>query len=275
MEQRPVDLLDADGTLQEAFADADVVIHLAGTNEQRAALDPERALTETIRIARRVAVAAATVGASRLVVVSTVHVYDRSMRPGAVLTEALAPNPGNLYAVARLAGEHVSAVTTAGSDTDLVIFRVTNAVGAPADASVDRWSLVANDLCRQAVTHGRLELRTHGAEWRDFVPLAEVCRIVGASIRLGGSPSVPPGIYNLGHGRCMTVRDLAALVQSSYAAITGRWPPLTSPDPPARPPGPYTVSVQRLAALGLGTTVPIRAAVDETIEFCRAHQGAL
>ena len=52
-----------------------------------------------------------------------------------------------------------------------MILRLTNAVGAPADPSVDRWSLVANDLCPPGRADGRLALRSAGVQWRDFVAL--------------------------------------------------------------------------------------------------------
>ena len=276
VEQRVGDLLgDAGEALQDAIADTDAVVHLAVVNEQRAKLNPEDALVDTLRIAHRVATAATAVGAARLVVVSTVHAYGGSMGPGVVLTEELAPSPRTIYAVANVGTEHVASAATAGTGTDLVVFRSTNLVGAPADPSVDRWSLVANDLCRQAVTKGRLELKTHGAQWRDFVAMADACRVLAAAAGPGGPTAVPAGTYNLGQGECLRIRDLAGLIQASGEAAAGRRPELVAPDPPADAPGPYTVSVRRLAELGFTPHVPIRAAIDETIEFCRTHRGAL
>ena len=83
------------------------------------------------------------------------------MTPGAVLDEHLRAEPRSAYAISRLACEHALAAAL-GPDTELVVLRLTNSVGAPADAAVDRWSLVANDLARQGARDGTLTLRSHG-----------------------------------------------------------------------------------------------------------------
>src|SRR3546814_9959550 len=62
--------------------------------------------------------------------------------------------------LARLASEHL---LQSGPDT--VVLRLTNAVGAPAHPSVDRWTLVAADLCRSAVSTGSSEERRVGEGW--------------------------------------------------------------------------------------------------------------
>jgi UDP-glucose 4-epimerase len=260
--------------LKAAVADATAVIHLAGANEVRFDHDPDDATADTLATTRAVAEAVRDAGVPRLVYLSTVHVYGAAMTPGTRLTEDTLPSPRNLYAVARLACEHVCAATTASSQTDLVVFRLTNAVGAPADVSVDRWSLLANDLCRQAITTGRVELRTHGAQWRDFVAMADVGRIIGSAVGLARPASVPSGTYNLGSGHSMRVRALAELVQTVCEETTGRRPSLAAPALPASPPDAYTVSIARLTGLGLTPTTPIRCAVEETVEFCRQHKGS-
>jgi UDP-glucose 4-epimerase len=275
-EQLSLDLLGPPEPIKEAFADADAVIHLAGANEVRTEQDPDRAVADTIGAARRVALAARDVGVARLIYISTVHVYDGSMAPGSVLTEELTPNPRNLYAVARLASEHAANAVTADSETGLVVLRLTNVVGAPPDVSVERWSLLSNDLCRQAITAGRLELRTHGAQWRDFIAMTDTCRIIAAAVpRSALEASIPTGTFNVGRGEAMRVRELAGVVQAACEAATGRRPPLVAPPLPASPPGPYHVSVRRVAELGLGASASIRGAVDETIRFCQANRGTL
>jgi UDP-glucose 4-epimerase len=259
-----VDVLDlaADNArLTELCSGADVVVHLAGANETVAAEQPDRALADTTAAARRVAEACTTAGVGRLVYVSTVHVYGRALVPGTTVTEDAIPAPRSPYAVARLASEHL--VTAAVCDT--VVLRLTNGVGRPVAPGVERWSLVANDLCRQAATTGTLRLRTDGMQWRDFIALADVCRIVAAALEPN---TVPAGTYNLGSGNPLTVRDLAELVQNAVESATGMRPVLYSPAPTAPPDQPYAVATDRLAALGLMAEVPIEHAIDETVRFC-------
>src|SRR3546814_2666382 len=84
-----------------------------------------------------------------VVVASTVHVYGAALRPGATVDHRTVPEPRHPYAVARLAGEHL----VAGLVPSPVAVRLTNAVGAPLDGRVDRWTLVdiGRASCRASV----------------------------------------------------------------------------------------------------------------------------
>jgi len=250
----------------EAVCDgADAVVHLAGANEVDTDRDPEGALAETLAAALQTARAAEGAGVGRVVYLSTVHVYGAPAE-GTVLSEDTLAAPRHPYAVARLAAERLL------PPGRTVVLRLTNAVGAPAAPDVDRWSLVANDLCRQAATSGAVRLRTHGLQWRDFVPLADACRIVVAAT---DPAAVPAGTYNLASGHPCTVRELAELVADSFQALTGRRPVLHAPDPPPDPPKPHFVAAGRLSDLGLRADGDLRAAIDETARFCLAHRAHL
>lgn len=252
---------------------ADAVVHLAGDNEVVAARDPAAALGSTVLATERVVQAAAAAGVQRFVYMSTVHVYGQRIEGGATLTEDLRPEPRAVYAIARLASEHMAAALASGG-TEVVVLRLTNSLGAPAHPAVDRWTLVANDLCRQGVLTGRLELRSSGLQWRDFVALDDVRAIVAAACR-SEPPILPPGTYNLGSGESMTIRDLARLVQDAFERCTGTRPELHAPEPGSERSEPYQVSVERAASYGLRAETPIANAVEETVRFCIEHKEAL
>lgn len=254
--------------LRDVVDGADAVVHLASVNEAVAAAEPDRALVDTVMTARRVCTACATAGVRRVVFVSTVHVYGAALVPGATITEQTVPEPRSVYAVARLAVEHL--IAAAGIDS--VVVRLTNGIGAPVAPQVDRWSLVANDLCRQAVTGGELHLRTDGLQWRDFVALDDVCRVLTAALDPG---CLPAGTYNLGFGRPLTVRQLAELIADVVHDETGIRPPLHAPAPVNGAVEPYVVSSDRLATVGLRAEVPPRAAIEQTVRFCVAHRDVL
>lgn len=260
----PVEQVVADLTtsaLEPIVEGADAVVHLAGANE--AAPDPDAALAGTVVGSRRLA--AAVTPATRVVYLSTFHVYGAG---SGTVDEDTLPAPRHPYAVARLASEHLL------GDHDLVALRLTNSVGAPIDPAVDRWSLVANDLCRQAVVDGSLTLRTHGLQWRDFVHQRDVVRIIETALDTG---AVPANTYDLGSGRPLTIRALAGLVQDAFERLTGRRPPLHAPGPAAAHdvPDPVLVPSARLAALGLRADAPVADAVDETARFCLDHRSVL
>ncbi|MBV9283482.1 MAG: hypothetical protein JO176_02620 [Acidimicrobiia bacterium] len=137
---------------------------------------------------------------------------------------------------------------------------------------MQRWTLVANDLCRQAALTGALRLRSDGWQWRDFVPMGDVVRILEAAL---DPDAVPAGTYNLGSGTAATVRSLAALVQNAFESFTGERPALHAPDGSGPRPQPHQVSVERLASHGLRADGDLAAAVDETARFCVTHRDRL
>jgi len=270
-EQVEVDLNRSALSLDRAFADVDAIVHLAAPNEAIAVSNPEQALAETVTATQRLAAAAVAARVRRFVYVSTVHVYGETMAHRREISEDAVPEPRGAYAIARLASEHVLS-TAARDGIEVVILRLTNSVGAPAHPSVQRWTLVANDLCRQAVVDESLKLRSDGTQWRDFVPLVDVCRAL-TTAACTARPG--PGTYNLGSGTPMTVRDLARMVQDSVERHTGKRPRLHAPDPAAAPAPPCVVRTERLARAGLTLTGSVAEAVDETVEFCLANKGAI
>jgi UDP-glucose 4-epimerase len=277
VEQVVCDLSTIDRSeLASRCAGVEAIVHLAGENEVEAARDPSAALGSTVMASMRLADAARAAGVGRVVYLSTVNVYGDRMAPGVTLTEDMRPEPRSAYAVSRLASEHVTAGLADGA-YELVILRLSNSVGAPLHPSVDRWSLVANDLARQGALAGRLALRTAGVQWRDFVALDDVCGAIAAAARTRGD-GLGPGTYNLGSGVARTVLDLAHLVQDAFEERTGRRPPLDAPAPPPRSErdAPYHVSVQRLADGGVTpAAAPLETAVSETVAFCLDHRSRL
>lgn len=275
VEQTVCDLAsDNSEPLRAACQGVETIVHLAGENEVMAARQPAAALGSTVVATERLIEEAGSAEVKRLIYMSTVHVYGERMEEGAVLTEDLRPEPRSSYAISRLASEHVAAMLKAGG-TDLIVFRLTNSVGAPDDPSVDRWTLVANDLCRQGATAGRLELRSSGMQWRDFVALADVCSIVASASRAGEDAVLPPGTYNLGSGRATTVRGLAEMIQDAFERVSGTRPELRAPEPEGHRPRPYHVAVERLTRHGLEGKTPLEDAVEETVRFCLDHKKEL
>lgn len=276
-------LEDLVAAAEVAVEGADAVVHLAGANEIASNDDPDAALAATASTARAVGEACRRQKVARLVYVSTIHVYGALLAGKARITEEVIPAPRSAYSVARLACEHLLAAT-AGDDA-LVVLRLSNAVGAPADSSIDRWSLLANDLCRRAARGFPLELRTPG-DLRDFIALGDVTRIVLAACC---PERLDPGTYNLASGSTMTVAEMATLVADESEKAGMRRPGIIgvhdqSPrkvhgqgnlldrvglPPPAAVDERYRIDTSRLASRGLSAELPLRAAIAETLHMCR------
>ncbi len=258
-EQHVADITRDD--LADAVAGASTIVHLAGPNEVVASRDPEAATHVTVEGTRRIVDAARHAGVDRFVYVSTMHVYGASLEPGRTITEDTPPAPRHPYAVARLASEELLA---ASDGIEALVLRLTTSVGAPAHPAVDRWSLVANDLCREAVLSGTLTLQTDGSQWRDFIALAEVSRIIAAIV----AEPVPAGTYNLGSGEPWTVRQLAERIGDAAERVLGTRPDLIAPPPADTISEPYVIDVAKLADVGHRPRAGVDGAIEETLRFC-------
>ena len=66
------------------------------------------------------------------------------------------PLPDIPYAITHRAAEDFTLMFASRGKLDARVVRLSNAFGAPAHGSVDRWTLLVNDLCRQAVETKKL-----------------------------------------------------------------------------------------------------------------------
>lgn len=246
-----------------AIDGADVVVHLAAPNETAFRANPAEALEQTVTVSRSVARACSSTGVRRLVYVSTVHVYGSAMQPGALITETTVPSPLGAYGESRLASESVLVEEAAG--VQVVILRLTNGVGCPVSPSVARWTLVANDLCRQAAETGRVTL-AQPSQWRDFIPFGAVCRVILAAADPDNDDRIPPGVYNLSAGKSMTVLELARMVAAQAKDMGLR----VSIDAPVEKAGrPYQVDNGKIRRTGLlPDDLSLSGELRDTLELC-------
>lgn len=255
----------------------DAVVHLAAPNELVAGRDPEAAVELTVNATVRLLRAAREAGVRRFVFMSTAHVYGAPL--AGPLDEATLPRPTHPYAIAHRAAEDFVLAARDRRELDALVIRLSNGFGAPVRPEVDRWTLLVNDLCREAATRGTLTLKTAGLQERDFVPLADVARAVRHLLEVDAA-ALGDGLINLGGaadgGSASTVLAMAARVAERAAVVLGRRPELR-----VGPRGPSDVALaplryrsQRLAATGFRWRGDVDAELDATLALCRDAFGS-
>jgi UDP-glucose 4-epimerase len=241
------------------------VVHLAALNENDSLADPERALLVNGLGTAKLLRAATRAGVERFIYFSTAHVYGKL---AGTISESSLPRPVHPYAISHHAGEDF--VLAAQDERRLtgIVVRLSNSLGAPADPDVNRWTLIANDLCRQAVTHGTLTLRTSGVQRRDFIALSDVCRAVQHLL------AIPPercgdGLFNLGGESPLQVFELAEFIADCCQKVLGFRPPILRPQPP---PGETVAAldyrIDKLKRTGFQLSGDFAAEIDATLKLC-------
>jgi UDP-glucose 4-epimerase len=241
------------------------VVHLAAPNEIESQADPLGAIDVTIGGTLVLLQAARAAGVARFVYLSTAHVYGPLE---GTIHEGTVPRPTHPYAITHRAAEDFVLAATAGGPRGVVL-RLSNAVGAPARAEVNRWTLLANDLCRQAITTSKLVLRSAGLQWRDFVAMSDVC---GAITHLVDLPAdrLEDGLFNVGSGEALRVIDLAERIRDRTLALTGTAPTIVRPAPaPGETHPPLNFSVDKLWNTNFKFGGSLDDEIDATLLLCR------
>ena len=249
-----------------AIEGCEAVLMLAAANEIEAANDPVAAADATATQCLAWLQSAREAGVDRFVYLSTIHVYGPgSSQP---ITEETVPQPLHPYAESHLAAEVFVEAARRRGDLQTTIFRLSNAFGAPVDAKVDRWTLLASDLARQAAETGKLVLRSDGLQARDFIPLHAVC----GALRWAFESKSPGALYNLGSGQSVTVFEMANRIAERCNVLFGWTPPILRPEPaPDAMPGTFLLDVSAIERDGGLPSVEWEPEIDAVLRFCQSH----
>ena len=256
-----------DIALSQICEGIDVIIHAAGMNAKECSEDPKGALNFFGNGTNRLAIAACDAGVKKFIYLSTAHVYASPL-VGSITehTETLNMHP---YATSHLAGENSLLDIGKSSKMWAIVLRLSNAFGVPIHWSVNCWSLLINDLCKQAVQKRKLILTSDGLQLRDFISLQEVCRVIG-KITVADERFRDNQVFNLGSGASKSVREIAMLVQHRSRKVLGFAPELSFfTAGHSKIPETLSYGVKKLSALNISVRdSSIDYEVDDLLRFC-------
>jgi UDP-glucose 4-epimerase len=257
-------LLDINSFPEDIFA----VIHLAAINEIDSAKSPSLAIEVNIGQTRTILEHAIQKGVKKFIYFSTAHVYGKSLR-GDVDEETL-PRPHHTYAIThRAAEDYVLAANETGKITGYVV-RLSNSYGAPLFPSINRWSLLVNDISRQAVSTKKIVLNSNGCQYRDFITLTDTISATIFLLELGDTNG--NGIFNLSVGKSMTVIEMSRLVaQACNEVLSIEIPILLPKDSKQTNEIFYRLLPQHFQRLGFSVRDDFRGELSNLISFCHRH----
>lgn len=273
-----LDVVQADlqnpGTLEAALKDIDTVVHLAAIDENESRQNPELALDVNGAGTYRLLQACRAQGVKRFVYLSTFHVYG----PGAEqpISEDSPTRPIHPYAITHRLAEDLVNWHKNSFGMETLILRLSNGFGYPADPLVQRWTLVFNDLCRQAVQSRAIKLRSPGTQHRDFISLTDVGRAIHHFLTLPND-EWRDGLFNLGGECSMSILQVAERVSAEYSRRFGEDISITtSGEAAASTPSPVSFSIDKLKRSGFNLGDNMTEEVAGTFDLCEAldRQGS-
>jgi UDP-glucose 4-epimerase len=259
------DVLDQE-SLDSALSGIDTVIHLAAANEIESARDPDLALDVNGKGTHRLLEACKNHDVTRLIYFSTFHVYGPTAPQ--LITEETPTRPIHPYAITHRLAEDFINWYNFRDGLSTAIVRLSNGYGYPADPGVDRWSLVFNDLCLQAVKDGKLTLRTKGGQTRDFVSLSDVGHGVQHLMDLPAD-RLGDGLFNLGGDCTLSILDVAERIASEFSNCYGREVPVILGEAEDQNIGaPVQFSVEKLKATGFSLVGDMSREIQKSFSLC-------
>ena len=258
---------DDEHSLRNACRGVSAIIHLAAMNEIDAMNDPAAALEINGVATIRLLAAAKKENVKRFIYMSTSHVYGAPLT--GVLDEDTCLQPIHPYATSHRAAEDAVIASHVLGNISGVVLRLSNSFGAPAHADINRWTLLVNDLCKQAVMNGELRLRSSGMQRRDFITLTDVENAVRHILNLP-QKQFDNGVFNLGGDWSPTIYEMTCLISSRCKSVLGFEPEIyrekvSSSDNDSK----LIYKVEKLAKTGFKLEKSINNEIDNMLVFCR------
>ena len=260
----------SEGILKEACRGMDSVIHLAAMNEIESAKDPVGALTMNGVSTLRLLNASMAAGVRRFLYFSTAHVYGSPLQ--GEINELTLPRPTHPYAIShKVAEDFILAAHDLGKIEGVVI-RLSNGFGAPVTPNVNRWTLLVNDLCRQAVENGELRLNSSGEQLRDFITLGDVVRAVTHLMQLDRH-SLADGLFNLGSGKAISILEMSEKVAARWRGLSGNEIEIIRPTSNISQPLSLDYQCNKVGSTGFTLMSSDDEEIDATLKLCKKTYG--
>jgi len=256
-------------TFAAALAGVTAVVHLAAMNENDSLADPVKADRINTKATADLLDAAIKSGIKRFVYFSTAHVYGSPLVGN--ITEASIPRPVHPYAISHYQAEKFVLAAQAQGRIEGIVVRTSNGFGAPTHIDVDRWTLLVNDLCRQAVQNRKLVLHSSGLQQRDFVTLHDIAKATGHFLRLPAD-NCADGLFNLGGECSMSIWEMTQAVSKCCRDILGEEVPVVRPQPlPGEGAAGLRYDISKLKQTGFTLEGDRDQEIRDTLKICLAQ----
>ena len=255
-------------SLKNACESVHVIIHTSGMNAPNSKNNPIKAFEVNGLLTGRLIEAAKTKKVKRFIYLSTAHVYSSPLLGN--ITEDVCPRNLHPYATSHLAGENILI-----SDDGIqgVVLRLSNSFGAPVHKDVNCWMLLINDLCRQAVEHKNIVIRSDASQLRDFVSLSDVALAIEHFINLPLKNNID-NIFNLGGNFVLNLQQVSELVANRCYELFGYLPGIQFTETSKEFSKEFlNYRIEKLVSTGFNLNNPIEKEIDELLLFCKENFG--
>jgi len=252
----------------------DVVIHASGMNAQDCENDPDMAFQVNGVATSNLLMAAIKQKVGQFIYLSTIHVYGSPLTGR--ITEDSPTKASHPYATSHQAGEDAVLTESKKGNIKGIVVRLSNAFGPPVYNDVNCWTLLVNDLCKQAVNQQQLVLNSSGKQKRDFVSLANVCSAI-IHLTECDLDGVDSHLFNIGGNWAPSILEMSKKFAQRYAKLTGVLLEIKkNKDDKSLTSDSLDYSTEKLLSTGfaLSKDSPVNQELDDLICFCLENKDS-
>jgi len=262
-----LNLLDPASIEKTISSDIHTIIHLAALNEHDSLKDIKFAWETNALGTQSLLSVASQKEVQKFIYFSTYHVYGSCAE---IITEESPTNPHHPYAATHRAAEDMVHFYQHYKNMDTLILRLSNGFGYPMDIGVNRWTLVFNDLCRQAITLGKMVIKSSGKQHRDFISLHDIAAAVDHFL-FKNSGSWGDGLFNLGGDCSLSIIDVANKISSVFKNKYGTSIPIEiSKNDDGHTHHPVRFSIKKLKKTSFHLTGNMDDEIEQTLSLCES-----
>ena len=261
----PLNVLDL-GSIEIVISnDFHAIIHLAALNENDSLSDIKSAWETNALGTQTLLSVASKKQVSKFIYFSTFHVYGSS---AGIITEKSPTTPHHPYASTHRAAEDIVRFFKHYKGMDTLTLRLSNGFGYPMDYGVNRWTLVFNDLCQQAVSLGKMAIKSSGKQQRDFISLYDVASAVDYFLY-----TIPDkwedGLFNLGGDCSLSIAEVAKKIATVYEKKYGKPVPIQiAVKNNMQVHDTVQFNIEKLKRTGFNLTGNMEKEIDKTLSLC-------
>jgi UDP-glucose 4-epimerase len=261
----PLNILDLASIEKVLSNDIHVIIHLAALNEHNS-FDNIESAWKTNTLGTQALLSTASLKKNlKFIYFSTFHVYGDS---AGEITEDSPTRPYHPYAATHRAAEDMVRFYQRYKDMATLTLRLSNGFGYPMDTGVNRWTLVFNDLCRQAMTSGKMVIKSSGKQHRDFISLHDVAAAVDHFL-FKNSEKWGDGLFNLGGDCSFSIVEVAKAIATAYEKKYGKLVPIQITKKDNRElHNPVHYNIDKLKKTGFCLTGNMEKEIAQTLSLC-------
>ena len=192
----------------------DVIIHAAGPSYKDCVKNPKSANNFYSNVTKEFIKSASISKVKLFIFISSTQVYKNNKYQIMENHKSYSNHP---YAKANLIGERKVLNEIKEDSMKRIILRISNGAGCPVEKETRCWHLATNDLCKKAITTKKILLKTNGKQYRNFIPISEICRVI--KFIIGRKISNKKNIINIVSNKPQKLIDIAKIIKLRYQKI--------------------------------------------------------